>query len=254
MRVCGVSDQLGTGSMCRWPDGNIGVNVINVLPGCTPELYAENIVSVYAHIAQHCNIKAVMTRQARDARVTLDVHGFDGSGGVLADSMLPCGNTPQCRQRYDRSEKWSFTLERPPAGRIWFWMVLLHETLHALGLPHAPSGVKCVIAPMYDPSLDGLQTYDIQELQKRYGKPIAATPVPIPVPGGSTMFGDFFKTLIVGFIKSWLEKAIADGSLIKILEGLLGGLKTGQLNTGDAVMAYVTGDPDVINITQQMTM
>lgn len=185
MRVCGVADDIGTGGMCRWPDGNIGVNVLKVLPGCTPELYEQNVLSVYSHIARHCGIKPFMARQARDARVTLTVAAFDGPSGVLADSRLPCGNTTVCPQRYDHSEKWHFGLDRPDKGSIWFWMVLLHETLHALGLPHAPSGVKCVIAPMYDPSLDGLMAYDIQELVKRYGPPNTVPSLPPTTPGGN---------------------------------------------------------------------
>ena len=39
--------------------------------------------------------------------------------------------------------------------------------------------------------------------------------------------------MLMTFLKQWLEKAIADGTLTKILTDLLGKLGTGQIKTAD---------------------
>lgn len=97
---------------------------------------------------------------------------FDGPGGVLAWSEMPCGNRErQLQQRYDDAENWTdqFLLA-----------VVCHEVGHAIGIPHINNGN--LMAPYYNPSVTRPQAGDIAEAVRRYGPPVA-NPVPPTTPG-----------------------------------------------------------------------
>lgn len=121
-------------------------------------------------IESHCSLEFDYTREFRSADIQIhfgsNMGGQSGPGSVLADSHLP--PTDPVIQRYDRAEKWS---NRPDSG-IWLYLVALHEMLHAVGLEHvSPRAARAVVNPIYDPSLDKLQSYDIEQLVARYGEP-----------------------------------------------------------------------------------
>lgn len=237
VRVCAVPDQLGQGDNCRWPDGRITYAVRQNIPGVPLEQFEATLDSVFAHIAEHCGIDPVRVQQVRDARIAPGTEKIDGPSGVLAWSELPCGNKVQCLQAYDGSEKWSIANQD---GKIWLWMVVLHEVLHALGLPHAPSGTVAVIAPTYNPRLTGLQPYDVQQLQRRYGPPKAKpTPTAPTTPEGGSTMGNLLKTLLLNAAKSWLDSAIKDGTLQRWLEEILTKLTSQQITNSEQLTEYV---------------
>jgi hypothetical protein len=87
---------------------------------------------------------------------------------------------------FDDSEAWGI-FDKPPAGRIDFYRVFLHEFEHALGLGHKPASViePALIAPVYSPVVRHLTPVDISELVRRYGSPKAApAPPATPTTGG----------------------------------------------------------------------
>ena len=51
--------------------------------------------------------------------------------------------------------------------------------------------------------------------------------------------GGIFGSFLMTALKSWLDKAIQDGTLAKILQDLLGKLLTGQIVTADHLVAEV---------------
>lgn len=242
VRVCGVPDHLGQGDNCRWPDGDIRWAVQRLIPGVTLEQFETTLASVYAHLAEHCGITPRKVEQVRDARIASGSEKIDGPSNVLAWSELPCGNKQQCLQAYDSSEQWSVAKQD---GKIWLWMVVLHEVMHALGVPHAPAGVTAVIAPTYNPKLAGLQSYDIQQLQKRYGPPKAApttptTPTNPTTPNGGSAMANLLKTLLLNAAKSWLDSAIKDGTLQRWLEEILTKLTSQQIVNSEQLVEHVT--------------
>lgn len=244
IRFCNVPAsrlQMAAEQVCAWPDGNIPWAIVAALPSVPEAEYDACFASVYAHIAKHCGITPTQATQARNARILSGVRRIDGSGGVLAESELPCGRVKTCNQWYDLGDNWSLQKRQ---GTIWLWMVALHEILHALGLPHCENrGIVAVMNPTYNPALDGLQPWDIQELQRRYGPPKTVPvppvpqPTPTPTPGGT--MNNFLVQMLLNLLRSQLEKWLQDGTLQRVLEDLLRRLIDNKPQTIEAMVAEV---------------
>lgn len=146
----------------------------------------------FKEISDCCDRQFEYTANPRLANILYTVQRLDGRSGVLADMQIPVGNvTPdtQLTGRFDDSE--GYTLSATPGqGEIGLYPVGLHETEHAMGLGHKPANVAspALIAPIYNPLIRNLQAADIAELQRRYGKPLVAT----PPPPGPTVLGTSF--------------------------------------------------------------
>lgn len=140
-----------------------------------------NASAIYAQAAQQwndvCGIELFAVTAANQANIIADDYGnprdqFGQRGGVLADSGLPYGATPQTQipQRYDIAEAWD---------DVMLLAVATHELGHAIGLSHLSSGN--LLAPIYDRRITKPQAGDIAEVVRRYG-----TPAPkVPPTGGS---------------------------------------------------------------------
>lgn len=226
IRYCRVPDQAGTGRLCKWPDAAIGWAVHATVPGFTEDEFIETAFAVYRRLSEACGIKPTMT-QERIARIVLDVRAIDGDSGVLAESELPCGAVKQCHQWYDVGERW-LKLGVQQKG-VYLYLVILHETMHALGIPHAPQGVRAVIASYYDATLLDLTAYDVEQLQLRYGPPFKPTPPATPTnpttpsnPEGGSFMGKLLPLLNLLASLGPIIKVIVDlansGQLAKILE------------------------------------
>lgn len=260
IRVCGVPDHYGASGDCRWPDGNIPWTIVDLLPGLTLDQMKAVASTAFARLAAVCGITPVYTDTARDARVLLGTRSIDGPASVLAESELPCGQTKQCRQWYDSGERWG-VFDGQGQG-IDLTRVMAHEIMHALGVQHLPAGSPNLIAPTYSQTIIRPQAGDIAELQRRYGPPKVqppnppSVPTPTPTPGGNPMQA-FLMQMLIGFVKQWLEKAIADGTLTKILTDLLAKLGNTSGMTAaqqaDLVIGHVLADPDAQAVTQALT-
>lgn len=168
---CGLPDTLPlNATLCKWPSNIVLYYVRDAFPGLSLNKTWEHM----DWVAEQCNAAADLRlergKSPDAARILCTMHKHDGPGGVLADAQLPCGAIRQSLQRYDSGEKWD--------TQILARLVMLHETLHSLGVPHI-SG-RNVMAPTYNPALEVLQTGDIAELQRRYGKPIGVPTPPSP--------------------------------------------------------------------------
>ncbi len=127
-----------------------------------------------------CGVTLVETSDLSKANILISAargtrNQFDGPSGTLAWCELPCGNVSQVRLMFDLDETWA---KDSASGGIQYMLVCLHEGMHGLGLPHAPSGSSNVMAPVYSPRQTALGQWDITELQRRYGQPSAPSPVP----------------------------------------------------------------------------
>lgn len=251
-RFCKVPDHVGTDRLCKWPDPDIGWSMADSsVPGFTEDEFIETAFKVFETLRNACGIRPKMT-QLRNARIVLDVRAIDGPNGVLAESELPCGNPKQCHQWYDVGEKWLKTGSRERG--IFLYLVMLHELMHALGVGHAPQGVKAVIAPFYDADLIDLMPYDIEQLQTRYGPPfkpvppVVPTPIPQPKPNDPNAGGGIMGKLLplltllaqLGPVLKVIVDLVNSGQLNKIMDvlktfsDLLGALPTSAMKTKQA--------------------
>src|SRR5574341_750986 len=184
MRVCGTPDHLGLDAICAWPDPVVPWALVQTPRGVTEDEFRAAFTWAFEQWASVSTLDCPEARQAVNARILAYAHSFDGSGGILADSEMPCGHVSHCRQRYDNGEKWD--TKWPPSGNgVNLHLVALHEIGHAFGIPHAPAGIVDVMSPTLQSQLRGLTPWSIQEIQRRYGRRTtpSPTPTPTPIPG-----------------------------------------------------------------------
>lgn len=89
---------------------------------------------------------------------------FDGPGGVLAHTFLPCGSGRAGQCHFDDSENWTTS----GTGGIDLQTVALHETGHTFGLLHS-SVSGAVMAPTYSGVKRVLTQDDISGIRSIYG-------------------------------------------------------------------------------------
>lgn len=186
---CGVSEEQFAinGVTYRWPVGSkltwsLGFSRLGELDDLTLK---QTYSACFAEISACCNVSHGYTANPRAANILVNIARLDGRGGVLADMQIPVGNVgvdSQLLGRVDDGEVWGL-FETPPADKIDFYRVALHELLHAHGLGHKPVNVAApaLIAPMYSRTIRHLQEADKAELVRRYGVPKNA-PIPVPAP------------------------------------------------------------------------
>ena len=184
---CGNQDvqRAGTG-LCKWNTVKVAWYIANR----PPSLPSDQVDAIYAEAWESwnrvCGLEAYRVDSASKAHVVMDTGrgrrvGFDGPGGVLAWSQLPCG-TSQVLQRYDTDEPFGADAGR---GRIALLNVAAHEIGHALGLDHiASSRGVALMNPIYAANVPAPKTLDIAEVIARYGDAKPTEPEPPPTGGG----------------------------------------------------------------------
>ncbi len=181
-RICGTPDAMGLDQTCKWPHTNITYSVLNTLPGVSDADFKAAAEWAMNRWDAVCGLKSEYKATLRTANVILTVADLGGPGGVLADSMLPCGASPTdtMQQRYDSREVWYAGLGTPTQGRISLPAVIAHELGHAIGIPHLdPNGPVGLMQPFYRPNVLDLQQPDVAQAVERYG---VNEPTPPPVP------------------------------------------------------------------------
>lgn len=180
---CGMKDLLGEGE-CKWP-----TKEVTYMSAFSLEGIPENKVNdAFDEACELWNGKSGLnlSRVDRDPMIlALAGRGrrddFDGPGGTLAWSYMPCGRrASQILQRYDHEERWTYRMLVP---------VIAHEVGHACGIPHLPYGN--LMAPTYNERIVTPQAGDLEELVRRYGLPERPVPPSDPdhpsSPGGLPM-------------------------------------------------------------------
>lgn len=178
--VCGVPDgyieallaEEARGGLPRWGKPVVTWALAAAVPPFSFEETAQVFAAAWAKLQAACGI--VLRRAERNADITMTVGGIDGPGGTLAWSEIPPGDDRPLRQKYDTagpSLRWD-------APRL--LLTAMHEGGHALGLPHGPAG--SLMQPTLNTDIDGPQSWDVAQLQQRYGPPRPAQPDPPEVP------------------------------------------------------------------------
>jgi len=174
----------------RLPSDTIHIGFTNAWPIPTDDLYAAGKWAT-DEISRVCGAVFVWVKDgplppSYQSAILAASGPIDGAGGTLAWSELANGQEGGARatinQKYDSRESWKvqIALGKPPASGIDPSLVIMHETLHALGIPHI-NGEVAVMNPTYNAALTKLQPADIRELVARYGEP-AQQPTPPPSP------------------------------------------------------------------------
>lgn len=187
IRFCNLPDVMPVtqGNLCKWADPTITWDVTafpTTLAGGKDKFVA-CIAEAFARWAKVCGIRPVYSPGNPSVKITVGTRLIDGKFGVLAESELPCGNVQQCRQWYDTGDQWK-AFDGGPASPndLDIVRVATHELGHALGMNHIGTGN--LLAPIYSNTVWTPQNGDIQEMQARYGPPLAAPTVPIPPTSG----------------------------------------------------------------------
>lgn len=182
---CGVTAEAFAinGVTYRWPAGShltIGVSFSRL--GDLSDMDCKDVIQkAVAEPAAAANVTFEVVTNPLTANIRLVRNRLDGPNGVLAQMGIPMNPRPdtQLIGEFDDSEAWGI-YDKPPAGRIDFYRVFLHEFEHALGLGHKPASVRdpALIAPVYSPVIRHLQPADVSELVRRYGAPKVAPSPP----------------------------------------------------------------------------
>lgn len=259
---CRVPDQLGSGGDCRWGTTDVPWALIDNIPGVPEEDYRKASEWADRQIMGVCGVKLKEVQSASGARVLLTSQRIDGPGGTLAQAELPCGRIQRVRLWCDSTDRWDVQWknwgDRVQSGRIPLYLVVLHEKLHNLGLPHTNQPGN-VMNPSLQTGLRRLGDWDISELRRRYGPPVAPPPVPTPTPtpvptpapapGGDGFFGglkkmfwNLFKGLLLKAVRSAVEGYDAkkteepyDDVVKQLLLYLLDALEAGTLGKVETV-------------------
>tara|TARA_Y100000593_G_scaffold85269_1_gene162068 strand:+ start:1179 stop:1718 length:540 start_codon:yes stop_codon:yes gene_type:complete len=127
-----------------------------------------------SNISAVSGINLVNTDDHERSHIYADVGSM--GRGTLAWSYLPNGNcSDRMEQQYNRSKNWSYAL---------LLEVMVHELLHACGLGHSDDQ-NSIMHPTVTGRFTSPQTWEIQELQERYGEPET------PGPSGGQKVGSF---------------------------------------------------------------
>ena len=184
MTFCGQHDQgfAIDGRTYSWPPGSHLTWSFNFtrLGSLTADDIRQAITAALTEISNACNVTHEYVENFNAANIKITLQRLDGASGVLADCQIPVGNVSVNKtdllMRIDDSEAWGL-FENPPANKIDFYRVVLHELLHGHGLGHKPDSIPgiALIAPLYSRQVRNLQAADKAELVRRYGPAKVAT-------------------------------------------------------------------------------
>lgn len=185
-RFCGCPDVLPVmeaGALSKWPHLDVTFSsTLKLRQADVDSQFVQIMREVFAEINRHCGLqmRGVSDRgNIMQAGATSRTdRQLDGQGGTLAYAYLPTTRTratDSLAQIIDLDERWN---------RKMLFLTVLHETLHNLGIGHNEDSHVALMDPFLRMDIDGLQTWDIAQLQARYGVSTGDIPAP-PSPSGA---------------------------------------------------------------------
>lgn len=193
-RFCGCPDvmDLGRDRLRQYPRGR-QITYFNMaaIPGFTLDETREVTDLAWKYLNELSGLTADRGTNYRTATVLMQVGKIDGRNGTLAWSEL--ANLPQTRQMYDNAERWTRGKgKRIATNGIDLLPVVMHECLHACGLPHKQGGSASLMSPTYNPRAAFPGEWEQKQMIARYGQhkdqpeqpstPTPAPPAPNPTP------------------------------------------------------------------------
>jgi hypothetical protein len=174
---CGVPDVMAFTGVSCWGPRVLSYTQAIEFPGVDAAEVAQEYAEACRRIEAVCGLSLAPAPPGSAAQIRARSAPIDGPWNTLALSELPPPDAPSTtclNQTFDVAEA-----ALSPDQRV---TMFCHEICHCLGLSHAPVGSGALMEPML--ARTGYpQPWDIQQLQARYGPPIAdASPAPMPMP------------------------------------------------------------------------
>lgn len=241
--VCGFNQHAEAASgKCYWRINPVKLAIMeNRLPNVSSDQFLKFNERVCYAISSVCALDLEPARTAEGANILAYTKRLDGAGGTLAQAWLPCNpRVLVYNQEYDTSEDWwDGDMTPVPRGRIWLYPVLLHETIHSVGLDHG----KDIMAPVYNGNVFEIGPDTERRLIALYGRR-KAPPPPLPPPdkppkpeGGNMSFvWKLLWPLIEAFwpkIEDKLQEWIESGALAEWLKGIIDGLTSKEIKNAE---------------------
>lgn len=262
LTFCRVPDRIGSGEDCRWPDNNVFWALVDNIPGVDEADYRKAAEWASRQLMGVCGVSLREVLSASSARILLTSDQIDGPGGTLAQAELCCGNVRRVRLWCDSTDRWDVQWNNwgSPVRKnmVPLYIVVLHELMHNLGLPHTNRPGN-IMNPSLQTGLRRLGDWEISELRRRHGPPAvpppapgpnpAPVPTPPPDPGDGGLFGglkkmfwNLFKGLLLKAVRSAVEGYDAkkteepyDDVVKSVLLMLLDALEAGTLGRVETV-------------------
>lgn len=207
---CGVRQSLieeARRSELKWSKRELAWCIADRIPGIPVETLTAVYAAAWGAWAAVCDLRFQQVAESSRSDIVHLTRAIDGRSGTLAEAELPPGDDRRLRMWIDIGDRWhaDSMLTPPTQGDLTDLLaVVSHEGGHNLGLSHEPSArVTALMDPFYNRAIRKPQAWDIEEVQRRYGRPSAANPPTgvIPVPkewpdkfeGVCEIFGGVYK-------------------------------------------------------------
>ncbi|XP_046659146.1 matrilysin-like [Homalodisca vitripennis] len=188
---CGNSDEgiapFSVNPLVKWNSTQVtwnmigsGIQYANIVERAFP-LYSKHSALEFRRSYSNPTIMVVISPKKHVAYYLKSTcsYDFDGPGGVLGHAFLPRPWLNQSDIHLDFEEDWDFTMNIPAPEKTSFFVVMVHEIGHALGLQHS-SVLRSVMFPSYYPpsGINNLYEFDLDRDDQLASQALYGPPVP----------------------------------------------------------------------------
>lgn len=196
-RMCSCPDSMPLSeSLAKWPGNEVTCAWRGDLRSMSEKDAQAAVELSLSFINEVCGVRLRRTNDFAAANITMEPANLDGPGNVLAQSELADGSWRAKQQQYDAAEPF-INAENPRQAEIDLPRVAAHELIHALGVRHSNLPNQ-LMSPTYSQQIRRPQSWDIQELQSRYGPPSGGSkPPPIPPKADAAVIDGFVRRIVI---------------------------------------------------------
>lgn len=186
--VCGVAEALGDGTpSLKLPTNRPLVYVQDALPGHNQDEIWSWVKEAYARWTAVCDWRGMRILDIHDAPPDAIVHLITvadlGTGGVLADQVLPYTQATVLRMRLNVRIQWKATDGQMSGGFVDPIRTICHETGHFQGHSHWPQGAPPeLMEPVLSQVVISPQPTEAKVSASWFGPPVVVQPPAPPQP------------------------------------------------------------------------